>query len=51
MPANTFSETRYKEVSTLARQLQITAIVLPVAYDQARPMGWATLAAAIGANL
>lgn len=30
MRANTFSETRYKEVLTLARQLQITAIVLPV---------------------
>jgi len=30
MPANTFSETRYKEVLTLARQLQITVIVLPM---------------------
>lgn len=30
MRANIFSETRYKEVLTLDRQLQITAIVLPV---------------------
>jgi hypothetical protein len=28
--ANTFSETRYKEILTLARQLQIAAILLPV---------------------
>lgn len=30
MRASTFSETRYKEVLTLARQLQITVILLPV---------------------